>query len=152
MGGISTQPTLKRNLKATLAKRSDAAAAGNNMAGVQVSYGFPKSPAKEFVILTDIRDDGEHTATYGATTRSREENYSLFVIVKVEKQTTDQEATTDRAYAIAGEIETALRTDPTQSVPNLLWALIAGVGLQEFGNDQTRMAVLTIRVQCKARI
>jgi limonene-1,2-epoxide hydrolase len=140
---VSTQPKLKGNLRDALALRP--AIKGE----VQVSWGFPKSPEKEFILLGDIRDDGQESAAMGM--QRRDERYTLEVIVKVEKNGTDQEATTLRAYALAGEVENTLRADAT--VGNaVLMARVTGVGLVEFDGDQVRIAVLTVLVGCKARI
>lgn len=138
----STQNTLKTNLKTQLDDRA-------GLADVQVTIGWPKSPAKEFMLLGDIRDDGEDTAALG--NRRRDERYSLFVIVKVEKETTDQTLVNARAYALAAELEQQLRTDMSVNGA-VISALVAGIGLDEFANDRTRMAILTVRVACHARI
>lgn len=143
MAAASSQPTLKANLLAALK-------AWGGLAGVQVEYGWPKAPAKEFLMLADIRNDGETTATLG-TNRPREEHYTLMTLVKVEKQTTQQVIATERGYAIAAELETLLRQNPTVDGAVRL-AAVAGISLQELANDKTRAAILIVEVACQARI
>ncbi len=146
----TTQGALKDALLEKLQARE-------GLAGVQVSYGFPKTPQKEIVMLGDIH--GRQTP--GALGRlSREERYRLEVTVKVEKQGTSQQPVTQRAYALADELEAQLRSDPT--VGGVV--RVAQIGgeqddpgrfqLEEFAtaDGQGRMAVLTIDVACQARI
>jgi len=140
----STQPALKANLFAALQ-------AWAGLKGVQIAYGWPtKKPAKEFLILGDILDDGETTAQLG-TRHPREEHYTLLVTIKTEKQTVVQQIATERGYAIAAELETLLRGNPTVGGAVRL-AAVTGIGMTELGNDATRAAFLEIKVGCQARI
>lgn len=145
MSAVSTQDTLKANLLAQLQARA-------GLAGVQVAYGFPKTPATEFLMLGDIAKGDEQTAALG--NRSRDEKYTLFVTVKVEKQGTNQQAATERAYTLAGELAGQLRTDPSVNGA-VITALVQGTELQEFASNQgqaARMAVVTVHVGCHARL
>jgi hypothetical protein len=146
----TTQLTFKTNLEAALDARP-------GLNGVQVTIGFPKVPAKELVMLGDIKGTQE-PASIGRL--SREERYKLEVTIKVERQGTDQSVPTTRAYAIAAELEQQLRDDPTVAGA----VRIAQVGgrqhdpgrydLEEFvtSDGAGRMAVLTIDVACEARL
>jgi hypothetical protein len=138
----STQPKLKANLLAALTK-------WDGLTDVQRTYGWPKSPAKEFLMLGDILDDGEQTAQMGL--RSREERYTLLAMIKTEKETVVQQIATERGYAIAAELEALLRADPTVGGAVRL-AAITGIGLNELGNDSTRAAFLEVKIGCQARI
>jgi hypothetical protein len=137
----TTQPSLKANLRDLLKLRS-------GLEGVQISWGFPKSPANEFILMGDIHDDGEATGALG--NQRREETYTLEVLVKVEKNGADQEATTKRAYVLRDEIAQQLRADASVGGA-VRQALVVGTGLMEFHSDTVRIAVLTIRIQCKQR-
>lgn len=139
----SAQPTLKANLLAALQTWP-------GLDGVQISYGWMKSPRKEFLMLGNIRNDGETTATLG-TNRPREEHFTLFCLVKTEMNTVDQQLATERGYAIAAELETYLRQNPTVDGAVRL-AAVAGIALDELANDTARAAVLEIAVSCQARI
>jgi hypothetical protein len=140
----SAQPALKANLFAALK------AWQQGLTDVQISYGWMKSPANEFLFLGNIRNDGETTATLG-TNRPREEHFTLFCLIKTEKKTVDQQIATERGYAIAAELETLLRGDPTVGGAVRL-AAVAGISLEELANDTTRAAVLEVEVACQARI
>lgn len=139
----STQPKLKANLLAALQE-------WDGLGDVQRTYGWPKSPAKEFLMLGDILDDGESTALLG-TRHPREERYTLLVTIKTEKQTVLQQIATERGYAIAAELESLLRGNPTVDGAVRL-AAIVGIGLTELGNDNTRAAFLEVKIGCQARI
>lgn len=83
------------------------------LAGVQVSYGAPfPNPQAEVVWLDDVQ--GEQTASFLGR-QKRDEDYNLTIVVWVAKQTTDQQAITERAYALAAEVETVVRNDPEMS-------------------------------------
>lgn len=153
MFGVSSQPDLKANLLAALDERP-------GLAGVQVTWGWPKTPAKEFIALTDIRGV-QAKAELGPRRRAnREESYKLEVIVKVEKQGTDQSIATLRAYAIAEELADQLLLDSTVG-GSVREAQVGGrdgdpgrFDLEELitGEGAGRMAVLVIDVACQARI
>jgi hypothetical protein len=83
------------------------------LSGVMVSYGAPfPNPGAEVVWLDDVQ--GEQVAAFLGR-QKRDEDYNLNVIVWVAKQTQSQQVVTERAYVIAGVVETFLRGDPEVS-------------------------------------
>lgn len=140
---VSTIPAFKAALAAALRSRA-------NLANVQVSYGAPlPSPADEFVWLADIEGEQE-AAALGA--QRREEIYELMVIVNVIRAGADQQAVTERAYALAAEVENELRGDGTVGGV-VRFAQVAGpFRLEEMASDTHRGAQLTITVAVRARI
>jgi hypothetical protein len=153
MSGVTSQADLKANLLEALKLRA-------GLDGVQVTWGWPKTPAKEMIALTDIRGRQEKAELGPRRRANREESYKLEVIVKVEKQGVDQSIATLRAYALAAELEDQLLTDSTVGGV-VREAQVGGrVGdpgrfdLEEFvtSDGAGRMAVLVIDVACQARV
>ncbi|MEZ5101169.1 MAG: hypothetical protein R3C15_15485 [Thermoleophilia bacterium] len=141
----STVPTLKANLQARLQARV-------GLAGVQVSYGAPfPMPEPEWIWLADVEGEQE-PAALGRQRRS--ETFRLEVLVRVVRSTLDdQEAATERAYALAAELENELRSDPTVGVAADFIAQIGGpFRLAEDANAEQRVASLVVTVTCRARI
>lgn len=139
----STIPAFKAALATALRARA-------NLANVQVSYGAPlPAPADEFVWLADVEGEQE-AAALGA--QKREEIYELTIIVSVIRAGGDQQAVTERAFALASEIEAELRGDGTVG-GTVRFAQIAGpFRLEEMASDTHRGAQLTITVGVRARI
>ncbi len=123
---------------------------------VQVVYGGPwPMPELEWMWLADVEFD-QQWATLGK--KSRDETFSMQVLVYVEQpgNVSNQQAATERAYALMAVVETYLRGDPT--VNGVLGqpgeAEVKGRGrLQEDANQEgTRVAWLQFTVTGKARI
>lgn len=139
----STIPAFKAALATALRARA-------NLATVQVSYGAPlPSPADEFIWLADVEGEQE-AAALGA--QRREEIYDLLTIVNVIRAGADQQAVTERAFALAAEIEDELRGDGTVG-GTVRFAEVAGpFRLEEMASDTHRGAQLTVTVAARARI
>jgi hypothetical protein len=142
----STIPALKSALKTQLAARA-------NLAGVQISYGFPgPMPEVEYIWLADVKGKQE-PATIG--TRARDETYTLTVIVKSQVSdisNTGQQTATERAFALMAELEAQLRTDPAVNGTVLTAQIEGPIELVELAGDESRGALLTVSVYCRARI
>ena len=141
----STIPALKAALLSLLQARA-------GLSGVQVTYGMPAvspPPRREFIALTDADGDQE-TAALGRT--RREEVYRLKVLCSVLREGSDQQSATERAFALAAEIVSALRADPSVT-GTVRTALVDGpLQLEEGASDQHRTALVTLSVLCTARI
>lgn len=124
----------------------------STLAGVQVSYGAPfPSPGAEVIWLDDVQ--GEQSASFLGRQR-RDEDYNLNVIVWVAKQTTNQRTITERAYALAAELETVLRNDATMA-GTVRMAQVAGPFRHEeiiSEDGQGRACALTLTLNVINRI
>lgn len=139
----STVPTLKANLMTRLLART-------GLTGVQVSYGIPlPDPQPEFIWLGDV-DGDQYFAALGH--RAREEDYTLTVTVDVLRRDSDQQSATERAYAIAAEIENELRDDPTVNGAVRTAEIKGRMRLSERHDDQAREAMLELSIYCQHRI
>lgn len=139
----STIPAFKAALLTALQARAA-------LSTVQVTYGAPlPSPADEYVWLADV-DGEQEAAALGA--QRREEFYELEVIVAVYRAGADQQATTERAFALVGELEEVLRADGTVG-GTVRFAEVGGpLRLEEMASDTHRGAQVTVTVQARARI
>jgi hypothetical protein len=136
---ISVIPDTKANLKTQLEARP-------GLAGVQIVYGIALPNRRNECISICSAKDGQQWGLIGQ--RARNEEFTLTVYVCVVKTTKNQQAVTERAFAIADEIGDQLRTDPTVDGA-LMVAQVAGADLDEFANDQKREAILTVRLACQ---
>lgn len=143
---VSSINTLKTNLLAQLALRS-------GLNGVLVSWGWPKAPQREMLILGDISDWTQEAAAQRYPQPPREESYRMEVLVYAEKKGWTQADANARAFVIAAEIENQLRTDPTVNGAVRV-AQFAGGKLEEQTPEggESRIALLTIYVDCDVRI
>src|SRR6266516_3930708 len=97
------------------------------LSNVTISYGVPlPSNPDEWIWLGDVTGD-QTWLTVGGT---REEDYSLTVMVRAFRAGPNQQPATERAFQILTEIENALRTDPTVG-GTVLSAQIKPTGLTE---------------------
>lgn len=118
------------------------------LAGVQVSYGAPfPNPATEVIWLDDVQ--GQQTASFLGRLK-RDEDYNLTIIVWVAKQTVSQQTITERAYALAAQIETVLRSDATMG-NTVRMAQVAGPFrheeiISDDGNGRACALTLTVNV------
>jgi hypothetical protein len=161
--GISTIPTFKAGLITRLAAD---AALGAASPPVQIAYGLPHNGLDgDAVLVGNTRPEdptagdfpgGQSSAPYGQG--SREERYVLELVVRVDRDIREpQQAVTERAFAIAGSIETSLRSWRTAAPVFgglVRWALVANCthteGITENGN--TRGTRVFIDIACSARI
>jgi len=143
----SALPALKAGLKDLLEDQED-------LAGVLVSYGWPKDPRRELIVLGDAEIQQQYRGI-GAAIQSpqpaKREDIELTVLVSVVGETTAQQATTERALTLLGHIETALRTDP--QVGNAVEvAQLSRYRVEELVNDTAREARTTAVVSATAYI
>lgn len=143
----SSIPTLKNALHDALV-----ALQATTLANVQVTYGFPAAHMQdEFIWLGDVTPSQQEPVFLGR--QSRNEDYTLELLVRVRRRTASQQTVTERAFAIAGVIETLLRTDP--SVGNVVrTAIVTSMGLNELVSDDgmDRMAIVPVLVNVQNRI
>jgi hypothetical protein len=163
----STIPAFKAALFARLQADTGLGAASPP---VLVTYGLPKQGQRdlprEWVFVGNTRSEdptnGESPYRGGQSTGAmgqlrREERYVLEVIVSVTGPGVDgQQPCTERAFVIAGLVETSLRTWQAQANAIDLvvrWALVTGLehkeGVTENGDHS---CTATIDVACAARI
>jgi hypothetical protein len=139
----STIPALKAALVTSLSARA-------GLSGVQVVYGAPlPNPGREFVSIGGTRGQ-QSTAALGRY--AREEEYHLTVHVSALREGQDQQSCTERAFALAAEVEAQVRADP--SVGGVVrTAVIDGpFTLEEGATDAHRTALVTLSILCTARI
>ena len=127
------------------------------LSGVRISWGAPiENYPDEIVVLADATAPQE--PRYLGRLKRRE-SIELTVYVDVNRRTTDQAATTERAFAIAAVLESYLRNDPSlaggdySGSAEIVSAQFGGVSrLEEFAGDRTRRALLTVSINVDARI
>lgn len=142
----STIPAFKAALLTQLQARA-------GLTGVQVSYGYPGPlPEPEYIWLADV-SGSQQLAQMGR--RSREEDFSLTVLIKTEVsgvQPADQKTATERAFTLMGELEAQLRTDPTVTGTVRVAQIEGPVDLVELAGNEARGALLTVTVHAEQRI
>lgn len=152
----STIPALKAALHSRLL-------ADGGLDGVTVSYGVPfGSLPRELVLLGNARADdptggrpgGQSSAAMGA--QRREERYALELLVSVIKPA-EQQTVTERAFAIADQIEDSVRAWGAAAAAFggvVRWALVTATSLEELvaPNGSERQAIVSVDVACAARI
>ena len=143
----SALPALKAGLKTLLEAQA-------GLSGVLVSYGWPKDPRRELIVLADAEVQQQYRGI-GAAIQSpapaKREEIDLTVLVSVVGETTAQQATTERSLTLLGYIETALRTDP--QVGNAVEvAQLSRYRVEELVNDTAREARTTAVVSATAYI
>lgn len=151
----STVPALKAALLDRLQARP-------GLASVQISWGRPHGKlAPEWIMLGSTRAadptgeerGGQSTAVIGR--RSREERYVLDVWVScLSAGLSDQQALTERAYELVGEIEDELRVDPTVNATVRTAQVADASELTESvsENAQHRESLVRVQVACAERI
>lgn len=143
----SRLPALKAGLK-TLCE----AQAG--LSGVLVSYGWPKDPRRELIVLGDAEIAQEYRGIGAAIANpipAKREEIDLTVLVSVVGETTAQQTTTERALTLLGHIETALRSDPRVGSAVEV-AQLSRYRVEELVNDTAREARVTAVVSATAYI
>lgn len=140
----SSIPRLKAALQTALAASSD-------LSGVQISYGAPLPMGREVITLGDATPSDQEPVFLGRNTRN--EAYSLEVFVRVARTGNQQQAVTERAFVIAGVVESILRADPTVT-STVREAKVGRMGLMEFVSEDAaeRTAVIDMTVEVTNRI
>jgi hypothetical protein len=120
------------------------------LAGVRVNYGpaLP-DPGRESINILGV--EGEQSwASLGKL--SKDEVYTITVLVIVIREGQQTKQAVERAYAIAAELEQLLREDVTLGNTCRVAALDSPFDLEVGASDTTRSALLTIGVRVEARI
>lgn len=151
----STIPAFKTALITRLAARA-------GLTGVQITYGFPVRPEREWICVWGTRAadptggtaGGQRSAPMGQ--QRREERYVLEIIVSVTLPLHEsQQTVTERAFTLAAEIETSLREWAT-ATPRfggiVRWAQVTDMAHSEPADAQDREARVSIDVACAERI
>lgn len=141
----STIPAVKAELVTRFAARA-------GLAGVQVSYGWPKgNPQKELLIVGGAIGE-QQWGPFGRF--AKDEIYDLKIIVSVVFADGEQQNATERAFAIVAEIEQELRNAP--NLGNTVQGVIDIRGNFELSENMLggldREAYIEFSVHVKARI
>lgn len=141
----STIPAVKAALVSTI---TDAIADPD----VEVTWSTPRGDkARDWVRVGDVT--GQQSAAALGRQR-RQEDYRVEVLVSVIRSDVESpQAVAERAYALAGEIEDALRADESLGgVAGLVWARVEKTDLAEGVAGGERWAEVTVHIACMARI
>jgi hypothetical protein len=143
----STIPAVVTALKTLLAART-------NLANVQVWDGVPTDPEAEFIWIADI-EGTQAMATAKAGGPTRNEEYDVTIVCRVQWPLEDPTGARARAFALMAEVEAQLRSDPSLGVlgPFSGWAQIAGpIQYQPDRSSEQQVSKLLFTVHVKARI
>lgn len=143
---FSTVPAVKAALVERLSARA-------GLDGVLITWGWPPAPSAEWIMVGEADGDQEARGINAAAMPKRE-TYTLVVVVSVLRSPDDARGATERAFAIADEIDTELRADPTlggvagllYATPNGTFELIEGV------SPESREGRVTLSIACSARL
>lgn len=119
------------------------------LTGVQVEWAHPGQLIEpESVFLLGVQSD-EVPATLGQ--QRRDETYTLEVAVTVHRPGDDPQACEERAWALAAEVEAAVRGDRTLNGAVSEWAMVQGMTQQPFIEGEGRVCEIVVRVECRSR-
>jgi hypothetical protein len=138
----STAPAFKAALLTALQARA-------GLSGVTISYGAALQGPREAIVLADISGSQEFAAL-GAL--AKDETYNLDVYVSVLREGNQQQACTERCFALAAEIEDELRTNVTMSGTVRVAEITSPFQLEEYGSDQARQSILSLGISATQRI
>lgn len=130
----------------------DALSARAGLSGVRVNYG-PALPDPGRESLNILGLDGEQNWA-GLGQLSKEEVYTVQVLVLVIREGQQTQPAVERAYELLAQLEDQLRetsTAPTMA-NTVRVAAVNTVNLEVGASDTTRSALLTIGVRVQARI
>lgn len=122
----------------------------HQLQGVRINYGpaLP-DPGRESINLLGV--EGEQVwASLGKL--SKDEVYTITVLIIVIREGQQTKAAVERAYAIAEQVEDVLRDDVTLENTCRVAALDTPFDLEMGASDTTRSALLTLGVRVEARI
>jgi hypothetical protein len=143
----STVPDAKAALR-------DILKATPSLARVQVSWGWPGGKLQsEAIVLGDVPQSEQQVVAMRAGRLPKTESYLLDVIIRVERNSTEQEPVTRRAYELAAEVEDAVgdNRDLGGVVHFAEWQS-ATLEEQSDPTGATRIALLIGQVACEARL
>jgi len=139
----SSVPAFKARLLSELEARG-------GLTNVQITWGIPAGQLqKELILLGDV-DGDQVTAAFGQ--KRRNEDYQLSILISVLRSKGEQRKATERAYALAAEIETELRDDPSVGGTVRVAQVKGPFDLRERTQGNECEAALTITVSCDQRV
>ena len=140
----STVPAAKRALTVLLA-------AHPGLADVQVTRGHPGDVVeRELVMVGGTAVAEQNPRSLGGA--RRDETYSIAVVVQVKESGSSVEDASERAYALLGHVEDAVRAEPT--LGGLVMVAEVGGWTDDEGvdsDDSAHLCVITARIDCTAR-
>lgn len=136
----STIPSVKSAMVAALST-------ADGLAGIQVSWGLPAHPEREYLAIGGAQLE-EDWAALGA--RSRNENYTLSCYINVQSPGGEQEDATRRVFELYNAVTAYLRANP---VGHGAWNIeVAPTRLIEQPYPDGREAELQFGIKVQARI
>lgn len=142
----STCFSVKKSLLTNLAARSD-------MAAVQVEWARPSTDAiQQESLWCEDTENIEDALQLGQL--RREEDYTLNLIVSVERDGDDAEGCEARMWDIVAAIEEELRQNntPAGSDQGVRWALLSGWRHIPGVSEGKRVSEIVLRIRVRARI
>jgi hypothetical protein len=143
----STIPIVYDALKTLLQARA-------GLTNVQVTDGVPTDPEAEFIWLADA-DGSQVMATARVPAPSRNEEYDISIVCRVQWPLDDPSGARARAFALMAEVEAQLRGDASLGVlgPYSGWAQISGpITYQPDRSAEQQISKLLFTVHVKARL
>jgi hypothetical protein len=119
------------------------------LTGTQISWSYPSKPQAEMIVLGNIDDSDQEPGSLGNMTR--EESYSIAVIVNVLKKASAEVVAT-RAVELAGEVKRYLDANPDLGVERIKWAGVTAQPIREAISGDGRMAEIPLKVTVEARL
>lgn len=138
----SSAPVVKAGLLTTFRARS-------GLSGVQVEWSNPATyAAQEYIWFGQVIDQ-EKAVALGR--QSRDEDYTLEVIVLNVVDGDDAQTVETRWWAIVAEIEAVVKSDPTLGGTVNLWAIVQGIKQRSFAQGGQRGSEGTVTIECHNR-
>ena len=134
---------------------TSALALRGGLAGVQVAYAWPGDTAQREVIFTDGGDGLIEIAALRAGRKTRNEDATFKVVVRVEVPGGDQSTADARALTLGKELEDYLADSPTAlngAVAGVIDTVVESYELRGGLGDQSRIAELTYTVRIRTRL
>lgn len=142
----TTAPTIKTKLVALLAERPA-------LADVQVTYGFPGRSVERDSIWLGRVDAVNEIAGMRAGTKSRNEEYSIEVVCAAMRLGENAEEAELRVTALAKQVEEEVADDPRLGLGDVVYSTrVRDWNLDGGLIDEGYLAILTIRLECNARL
>lgn len=113
-----------------------------------VSHGFKKSPGATWVYLGKVT----WGSTDWATTRSREETFSIAVVINAKRRRKTPAEMESLGMDLLKEIETGLMLDPTLGVASVVTSSLKPLNLDSWPSDETTEVQVEAEVEFTARI
>lgn len=116
---------------------------------LQVTYAYPgELIERQAVFMGDA--EGTETASIGQV--SHRETFVIPVWIITATEGDDAQSVEERAWEIAGLIETAIRANPTLNAQDITGALVTGKTPNGYMGDGSRAFEIVIDVTCRSKI